>query len=287
MTNKLLNAKRLGIYLLIVFAASLTLILFRKVTDESRTAFFFVQQLFCWSPAIACIITRAVTKEGFRDMKLHLRLKGNLRYYLLAFVLPLIFVPMMELLPLLLNGHIEWLSGFTPMNTITSVMQLGSAAIVGSIGLLGEELGWRGYMNGKMGPLFGTLGTCLAGGVIWGLWHFPNDIANYLNGYVDFTDALQNASERMVVLILLGVVLMWVTKKTDSVWPAVILHFVYNSSISVVRNILLLGGMPENYEIKGSEKIITKICEYVPLFLLAVIFMVLLLRNDRNRHEGK
>ena len=169
MTNKLLNSKRLGIYLLIVFAASLTLILFRKVTDESRTAFFFVQQLFCWSPAIACIVTRAVTKEGFRDMKLHLRLQGNLRYYLLAFVLPLIFVPMMELLPLVLSGHTEWLSGFTPMNTITSVIQLGSAAIVGSIGLLGEELGWRGYMNGKMEPLFGTLGTCLAGGVVWGL----------------------------------------------------------------------------------------------------------------------
>ena len=287
MTNKLLNAKRLGIYLLTVFAVSLTLILFRKVTDESRTAFFFVQQLFCWSPAIACIITRAVTKEGFRDMKLHLRLKGNLRYYLLAFVLPLIFVPVMELLPLLLNGHTEWLSGFTPMNTITSVMQLGSAVIVGSIGLLGEELGWRGYMNGKMEPLLGTLGTCLAGGVVWGLWHFPNDIANHLNGYVDFTGALQNASERKVILILLGVVLMWVTKKTDSVWPAVILHFVYNSSISVVRNILLLGGMPENYEIKGSEKIITKICEYAPLVLLAVIFMVLLLRYNRNGNESE
>lgn len=285
MTNKLLNAKRLGIYLLIVFAASLTLILFHKITDESRTAFFFVQQLFCWSPAIACIITRAVTKEGFRDMKLHLRLKGNLRYYLLAFVLPLIFVPMMELLPLVLSGHTEWLSGFTLMNTITSVMQLGSAAIVGSIGLLGEELGWRGYMNGKMEPLFGTLGSCLAGGVVWGLWHFPNDMANYLNGYVDFTGALQNALERMVVLILLGVVLMWVTKKTDSVWPAVILHFVYNSSISVVRNILLLGGMPENYETKGSEKIITKICEYAPLILPAVIFMVLLLRNNRKGNE--
>ena len=284
MTNKLLNAKRLGIYLLIVFAASLTLILFRKAADESRTAFFFVQQLFCWSPAIACIITKAVTKEGFRDMKLHLRLKGNLRYYLLAFVLPLIFVPMMELLPLLLNGHTEWLSGFTPMNAITSVMQLGSAAIVGSIGLLGEELGWRGYMNGKMEPLLGIFGTYLAGGVVWGLWHFPNDIANYLNGYVDFTGALQNASERMVILILLGVVLMWVAKKTDSVWPAVILHFVYNSSISVVRNMLLLGGIPENYEIKGSEEIVAKICEYAPLVLLALIFMVLLFRDNRKKY---
>ena len=138
-----------------------------------------------------------------------------------------------------------------------------------------------------MEPLLGTFGTYLAGGVVWGLWHFPNDIANYLNGYVSLPDAMQNASERMVILILLGVPLMWVTKKTDSVWPAVILHFVYNSSISVVRNILLLGGMPENYETKGNEKIITKICEYAPLVLLALIFMVLLLRNNRKGNDSK
>ena len=287
MTNKLLNAKRLGIYLLIVFAASLTLILFRKVTDESRTAFFFVQQLFCWSPAIACIITRAATGEGFRDMKLHLRLKGNLRYYLLAFMLPLIFVPITEILPVVLNGYTERLCGFTWTNIASAVLQLGSAAVVGSIGLLGEELGWRGYMNEKMEPLFGTLGTCLAGGVVWGLWHFPNDIANHLNGYVDFTDALQNASERMVILILLGVVLMWVTKKTDSVWPAVILHFTHNSTTGVIGNLLAAGGTPEDYKAGAGEEIITEICGLAPMVLLGAAFMAAMVRENMKRNKSE
>ena len=283
MTNKLLNAKRLGIYLLIVFAASLTLILFRKVTDESRTAFFFVQQLFCWSPAIACIVTRAVTKEGFHDMKLHLRLRGNLRYYLLAFVLPLIFVPIMEILPLVLSGHTEWLSGFTPMDTITSVMQLGSAAIVGSIGLLGEELGWRGYMNEKMEPLLGTPLTCLAGGAVWGLWHFPNDIQNWLNGYVSFPSALQNALERMLILIMLGIVLMWITKKADSVWPAVILHFTYNSAIGVINSLMAA----EGYEANAGGEIVTKICEFAPWVLSGAVFMAVMVRGDMKRNKSE
>lgn len=287
MTNKPLNAKRLGIYLLIVFAASLMLILFRKAADESRTAFFFVQQLFCWSPAIACIITRAVTKEGFRNMKLHLRLKGDLQYYILAFVLPLVFVPVMEILPVVLNGHRAWLGGFTWTNMTAAVLQLGAAAVVGSVGLLGEELGWRGYMNDKMEPLLGTLGTCLAGGAVWGLWHFPNDILNYLNGYVSFPFAVENAAQRTVILIMLGAVLMWLTVKTDSVWPAVILHFVYNSAIGVVVNMLEMGGMTENYEANESEKVITDICELAPVALLGVIFAVLMLRDKRKRSKSE
>lgn len=285
MTNRQQNAKRLAIYLLIVFAVSLTLILFHKFIYTSRTAFFFVQQSFCWSPAIACIITRAVTKEGFRDMKLHLRLQGNLRYYLLAFALPLIFVPAMEILPLILSGHREWLGSFTWANTASAILQLISTAIVGSIGLLGEELGWRAYMNQKMEPLLGTFAACLAGGMIWGLWHFPNDIQNYLNGYGSFSRVLQNGFERMLMLILLGTILMWLTKKTDSVWPAVILHMMHNCTIGIIDHMLLLSGMPENYEPHGREKIITYICEYPPLFLLAVLFMALLLRDSKRQNK--
>lgn len=283
MTSKGLSAKRLGIYLIIVFAASMTLLLFSKPIGESMTVFFLMQQLFCWSPAIACIITRAVTKEGFLDMKLHLRLKGNLRYYLLALVLPLIYVPIMEILPIVLNGHTEQLVDFTWTDVAVAVMQLGSAATVGSVGLLGEELGWRGYMNQKLEPLLGTLGTCLAGGVIWGLWHFPNDILNYLNGYVSFPDALLNALERMVILIMLGIVLMWLTRKTDSVWPAVIMHFMHNSTIGVVGNIML----GDNHEVNIGEDITAKICEYAPPILLAVIFMVLMLRDNKKQNKSE
>ena len=283
MTSKAMDLKRLGIYLLLVFAASITLILFHKVTNESRTAFFLVQQLFCWSPAIACIVTRAVTGEGFRDMKLHLRLKGNWGYYLLAFALPLIFVPVTKVLPIVLNGHTERLDGFTWTNIAAAVLQLGSAAAVGSIGLLGEELGWRGYMNEKMELLLGTSWTCLAGGAVWGLWHFPNDIQNWLNGYVSFPSALQNAFERMVILIMLGVILMWVTKKTDSVLPAVVLHFTYNSTIGVIDSLTAAEGQ----EVNVSGEIVTKICEFAPPVLLGAVFLAMMVRGDMKRNKSE
>jgi hypothetical protein len=69
--------------------------------------------IFSFSPAIASLITRAVTKEGFRDMKLHLNLSGNFKWYLLAFGLPLICFSAKFLLPVIISGHSDWLSGFT------------------------------------------------------------------------------------------------------------------------------------------------------------------------------
>lgn len=38
--------------------------------------------------------------------------------------------------------------------------------------MLGEELGWRGFMTPRLVALFGRRGV-LVGGVIWGLWHVP------------------------------------------------------------------------------------------------------------------
>ena len=84
MTTKKENAKRLGIYLLTVFTFMLIFVLCIKPMNASNTVFYIIYMIFSFSPAIASLITRAVTKEGFRDMKLHLKLSGNFKWYLLA-----------------------------------------------------------------------------------------------------------------------------------------------------------------------------------------------------------
>lgn len=278
MTNKKQNAKRLCIYLVIVFAASALLIIFREPMRKSQTAFFIIQQLFCLSPAIASVITRAVTKEGFRDMKLHLRLRGNFRYYLLAFALPLVFVPAFMIIPAAIRGNTEWPDSVKASDIIAAVFQLVTMAVFGSVGLIGEELGWRGYMNRKTEPLFGrfeALFTCLIGGLIWGLWHFPIDIANYMLGFETASEMFQNAIERTVILIMLSVILMWLTKKTDSIFPAVILHAVYNGTVSVVDGMLSSSGSAAEL---GFENVIG----YLPLLALAVMFMIFMLKSDKK-----
>lgn len=279
MTAKKENAKRLGIYLLIVSLFVLLFFVCRKLMNESNTAFFIIYYcLFSFSPAIASLITRAVTKEGFRDMKLHLNFSGNLKWYLLAFGLPLIFFSARILLPIIVSGHSDWLSGFKFQNMLASMFMLAALTAVQSIGLLGEELGWRGYMNQKMEPLFGTVGACLFGGVLWSLWHLPMDLAGWLDGEGSLSDSLMMCGGRMLLLTCFGTFLMWLTKKTDSVFPSVIGHYMFNESQGVLADLLYQGNIPENADLG----VIADVFEYLPMIVVAVVFMITLCHDKGN-----
>ncbi|MBQ6168651.1 MAG: CPBP family intramembrane metalloprotease [Ruminococcus sp.] len=281
MTNKKENLRRLGLYLLIAFALSLLLIVFRKPMETSARVSFIITQLFSFSPAIACLITRAVTKEGFGDMKLHFNFRGNFRWYLLAFALPLVCFSASQLLPVIIGGYGSRLSGFTANNVLSVIFILMGQSAVVSAGLLGEELGWRGYMNRKLEPLVGTVGTCLIGGIIWGLWHFPIDISNYLGGYGSFSFSMKLAFGRLVLLTCFGVFLMWLTKKTDSVFPAVVAHFMFNASQNAIMELFMQSDIPEDTDLGK----LADVFQYVPMAVLAVIFMLLLFRA--KAHAGK
>ena len=158
---------------------------------------------------------------------------------------------------------------------------LAALSVVQSIGLLGEELGWRGYMNQKMEPLFGTVGTCLFGGVVWSLWHLPMDLAGWLDGEDTFFDTLMMCGGRMLLLTCFGTFLMWLTKKTDSLFPAVVAHFMYNESQGAVMSLLAQGNIPEN----TSLPLWTDVMRYLPLLVIAVIFMILLLKNKKKENK--
>lgn len=281
MTNKKENLRRLGLYLLIAFALSLLLIVFRKPMETSARVSFIITQLFSFSPAIACLITRAVTKDGFGDMKLHFNFRGNFRWYLLAFAVPLLCFSASQLLPVIMSGYGSRLSGFTADNVLSVIFILMGQSAVVSAGLLGEELGWRGYMNRKLEPLVGTLGTCLIGGIIWGLWHFPIDISNYLGGYGSFSFSMKLAFGRLVLLTCFGVFLMWLTKKTDSVFPAVVAHFMFNASQNAIMELFMQSDIPEDTDLGK----LADVFQYIPMAVLAVIFMLLLLRA--KAHAGK
>jgi membrane protease YdiL (CAAX protease family) len=184
----------------------------------------------------------------------------------------------MFLLPVILSGHADWLGGFTFSNVLSSVLLLLAFSAVQSIGLLGEELGWRGYMNQKMEPLLGTVSTCLIGGIVWGLWHLPMDIAVYLGGNCTLTEALGSTVGRPAMLTCFGTFLMWLTKKTNSVFPAIIAHFMYNESQGALAALLSQGDIPEDASLASW----TDVVRYLPLLILAVVFVVLLLRDKKK-----
>lgn len=272
MINKKKEGKRLGIYLILVFLTTSLPIFLWKPMKQSETFYFIVGIAWCCFPAIANIITRKVTKEGWGDMKLHLRLKGNFRWYLLAFLVPVIAVSSSVILSGLLNHEKILAENIDAIDLIGALLMLFSQVVFFSFVGIGEELGWRAYMNQKLESLFGTSVACILGGIIWAAWHMPNDIAGFLGGYGSLQEMLMGSFGRTVLLVCFGVFLMYITKKTDTVWPAVIGHMTYNASIAMGEQVF---GEANVFGSTAIEWIM-----FVPFVGIACIFAYLLHRHD-------
>lgn len=240
-----------------------------------------------YGPALANILTRLITKEGFHDMKLHLRLKGNVKYYLMAFLL----IPALMALGSVLLTTVYGKWDFSQLSALGSpkmlagivLFGLGSAPLM-AFNTFGEEFGWRGYMNDKLKPLCGTAGTVVIGGVIWGLWHAPLTVAGHnfgteYRGY-PYTGFLYMA----VLCTVIGVLLMYVTEKTGSIYPAAIMHASLNFGAPYVQ-LLVTQGLPESFSQPGIPK--ERLLENVPMVLCAAVFMVLLLMMKRSQKNAK
>ena len=86
---------------------------------------------------------------------------------------------------------------------------------------------------------------------------------------------------RLAMLTCFGAFLMWLSKKTNSVFPSVIAHFMYNESQGAVMSLLAQGNIPEN----TSLPLWTDVMRYLPLLVIAVIFMILLLKNKKKENK--
>ncbi|NUP22733.1 MAG: CPBP family intramembrane metalloprotease [Streptomyces sp.] len=96
---------------------------------------------------------------------------------------------------------------------------LATAAVLFLVGLplmVGEEWGWRGYLEPRLQSL-GMTPMVLISGLVWGLWHLP--IA-----FLGDRDPLLWLPAYIVDCTLSGALLCWLRLRTRSIWPAVFGH---------------------------------------------------------------
>lgn len=213
--------------------------------------------LYMWMPAACSLIARRAAGRSLRDGMLRLRLKGNGRIYLLAWLAPFGFAAAgtalyFSLFPGRFDGGLVHLRAALGQMGLTFPDRLGTVAVLGLLaavlflaaplasivsGPVGEEIGWRGY-------LFPTLCQCttprkaiLASGLIWGVWHTPLIVMgwDYGTGYPGYPAA--GAAVLTLCCISLGAFLSFLTARTKSVWPAALSH----SGINLIFSVYLLG----------------------------------------------
>ncbi len=104
--------------------------------------------------------------------------------------------------------------------------------------LLGEEFGWRGYLQVR---LLGDrpLSAAFVTGLIWALWHLPINLRGYnfpdqpMLGMLVFT----------ISAIVLSIVFGWLRVRTGSIWAASLGHSATNV-IGGSLTLLLFWGEP-------------------------------------------
>ncbi|MBR3340479.1 MAG: CPBP family intramembrane metalloprotease [Clostridiales bacterium] len=96
---------------------------------------------------------------------------------------------------------------------------------------LGEEAGWRGvmypYLKTRLGPVFGKL----AGGALWGIWHWPLVIlGSYFYEGDYFGKPVLGPVMICISLCAFGVLIDHVYEKTGCIWLPSLMHAAMNSS---------------------------------------------------------
>ncbi|MBP8594656.1 MAG: CPBP family intramembrane metalloprotease [Ruminococcus sp.] len=291
MTSKGKTAARLLIFLVLAFGIAWipAVIMNKKIGYEEwfvTDHYFIFVQFVIFAPAIANVLTRLITKEGFGQTYLRLNLKGNVRYYILAAAIPIAVGLITGLAATLIYGKwdlAEIRSHATWKTALGFLLSTATAGPLIAFQTFGEEFGWRAYMNQKMEPLLGTVGTCILGGIIWGVWHAPLTIEghNFGKDYAGYPYA--GIALMALFCTLHGIMLMWLVKKTGSVIPAAIFHAVNNNGGFTAGNMLISGikDMEAFNNSLGKQAIVL-----IPYAVIALALMISMVIEKRKAAEN-
>ena len=253
-TTNNLETRRIWLFLLITFAMTYAWtigLIWPRVLGRDAASFTTEETLIntaltavlMFFPAIGVLITRLVTREGFKNAMFRLNLKGNVRYYLMGWFGPMV---------LTLLGAVIYFAVCPSEFTLTSyhammatqpippaafwalqVVLMLMAPLLNLIPCFGEEWGWRGYLLPKVAQRMKFLPTVLLTGFIWGIWHAPIIVAghNYGMNYPGYP--WWGIIAMCLFCIVGGTLFSYITLKAKSCWPAVFAHGALNGTASI------------------------------------------------------
>lgn len=224
-------------YLAIVFALSYLwqFVIFRTGGVQSPLFSFLM-----WIPGIIAIVFILTKKESLR------KVGWGLKKW--SYIFPAIFIPLTIAISIvLLMEALHWATFagklFTFKNGMVEISNikliLGNQSqnipffilnfllshtiflVVGSIITLGEELGWRGYLQEKILRKFGLNQGLIFLGIIWGYWHLPIILMGF-----NFPNHPVLGALLLMPLgtIFLGIFMGWLYLRSRSIWVPALAH---------------------------------------------------------------
>jgi uncharacterized protein len=181
-------------------------------------------------PLIAVLLVTAfATRSGqrkalWRDVGLK---RAGLRSWPVALVLPAVLLAIGYVVAVLLGiatlHRPNAATNSWPVIAVSQLLNIAVAAIV----LLGEEIGWRGFLLPRLQALTSGRRAAVLTGFIHGLFHLP---------LILLTTTYDTAGNRYIVAPLVvatvtaaGVFYAWLKDRSGSIWPVTIAHATTNT----------------------------------------------------------
>jgi membrane protease YdiL (CAAX protease family) len=184
-----------------------------------------------FAPAIAAVVVRRwVTKEGFADLGLRPRARDIWPWLALALLWPLLAMPLAVAAAGIVGAGSPDLAR---VDAVSLVLWAGASVLAAPV-FLGEELGWRGYLQTRIFPER-PLVAALATGVVWAVWHYPLWLT--VLELPLWTLALMTVS-----LIVASVFFGWVQQRSGSVWTPAVGHSTNNTFEASFGSVTFTGG---------------------------------------------
>jgi len=228
--------KNVSLFIGLTFGISIPLevfIIFNGGMDNNIKLVYFLM----WVPGFISIFLISMSRGIVKD--LGLRFNVRLKKILTAFCVPVfVFLTVFSLL---------W---FFQINTPVEVQRLNrifSNKLIYMFGFafifaLGEELGWRGYLQSQLSKT-GVKYSFVWIGVIWGLWHMPLIL---FSNYTSSDYSLFNAVFFVFSVVSASIFMCWLRLVTSSVLLPVITHASHNLWVGgVLPKVMIPGPMDQ------------------------------------------
>lgn len=183
--------------------------------------------VFAFIPAILAFILNKKEGGTWKDLKFF---KPSLKGVLWAFLIPILFIGVVNSTEMLLDVRTapDWSKIGTPLMT-TLLLVLGYP--VTALLMLGEEIGWRGYLQEKVMNGFGAFKGILLLGLVWGIWHMPIALQGYNFPNYPYIEAFITYP---LVGMALSLIIAYLGFNRYSIFIGVLLHASNNHFGSIV-----------------------------------------------------
>lgn len=202
-------------------------------------------------PALAAVVVRRwITKQGFKDSGLRLRVTSSWRHYVVAVTIPWGILAVAVAIAAVTG---QWTPSSIDLDTTTwAYLAAGPLICVVTAPIFwGEEYGWTAYLRDRLVPGRPVATTFLTG-VVWGVWHWPLPWVGYMGGDSNIADAVWAMVLWVPLCVLLEFLIGWLWSETGSVWPGAMLHagnnliasagisFIFDDAIGATLGTILL-----------------------------------------------